>query len=112
VLPLVAVQPTAPDDGIHSINLVGEKLQLLAPLVHPHPRRRGGGVAAGGKGAAQSPDLWASRVRGFRQGLSEIGYVDGRNVAIEYRWAEAPKRSIAYAGVRSRSSSGGGDRCG
>jgi ABC-type uncharacterized transport system substrate-binding protein len=38
---------------------------------------------------SQSPDLWASRVRGFRQGLSEIGYVDGRNVAIEYRWAEA-----------------------
>src|SRR6516225_8351667 len=37
---------------------------------------------------AESPDLVVSRLRAFRQGLSETGAVEGHNVAIEYRWAE------------------------
>jgi putative ABC transport system substrate-binding protein len=36
-----------------------------------------------------SADAYASRVAFIRQGLSETGYVEGRNVAIEYRWAES-----------------------
>ena len=35
-----------------------------------------------------SPDTFADRLRGFRQGLKDTGYVEGENVAIEYRWAE------------------------
>jgi putative tryptophan/tyrosine transport system substrate-binding protein len=35
-----------------------------------------------------SPDAFADRLRGFRQGLKDTGYVEGENVAIEYRWAE------------------------
>ena len=34
------------------------------------------------------PDQFTDRLRYFSQGLSEMGYVEGRNVAIEYRWAE------------------------
>jgi putative ABC transport system substrate-binding protein len=35
-----------------------------------------------------SPDLFMHFVRAFHHGLGETGYVEGRNVAIEYRWAE------------------------
>jgi putative ABC transport system substrate-binding protein len=37
--------------------------------------------------AVESPDLFAGRLRAFRQGLDEAGFVESRNVAIEYRWA-------------------------
>jgi putative tryptophan/tyrosine transport system substrate-binding protein len=34
------------------------------------------------------PDGYAPMVAAFRQGLKETGYVEGQNVAVEYRWAE------------------------
>src|SRR6516225_9039642 len=37
-----------------------------------------------GTSAAQ----WADRMAGFHRGLGEAGFAEGRNVTIEYRWAE------------------------
>ena len=37
---------------------------------------------------SQSPDGFAERLRGFRRGLKETGYVEGETVTIEYRWAD------------------------
>ena len=54
---------------------------------------------------AELPDRWASRTRALHQGLGETGYVEGRNVAIEYRWAAGQNDrlpALAADLVRSR----------
>ena len=56
---------------------------------------------------AESPTAFASRVRAFRQGLGETGYVEGRNVAIEFRWAQGQHERLAALSRGSDRSAGG-----
>jgi putative ABC transport system substrate-binding protein len=44
---------------------------------------------------AGSPQSDAFRVTAIRQGLKETGYVEGRNAAFEYRWAEDQYERLA-----------------
>jgi putative ABC transport system substrate-binding protein len=37
---------------------------------------------------SDTPDLFAGRLRAFHEGLRKTGFVEGRDIAIEYRWAE------------------------
>jgi putative tryptophan/tyrosine transport system substrate-binding protein len=54
-----------------------------------------------------SSETVADRLRAFRQGLKEAGYVDGQNATIEYRWTEGHYgRQLALTGGKCCDSSG------
>jgi putative ABC transport system substrate-binding protein len=62
-------------------------IMLFAPSVYAHAQQpakipRIGYLSFG------SPSFTPARVEAFRQGLRDLGYVEGKNIVIEYRWAE------------------------
>ena len=42
---------------------------------------------------ATTPTIWSPFVGPFLQRLRELGWIDGRDIAIEYRWAEGRRSS-------------------
>src|ERR1041385_3640121 len=69
-----------------------EVLMLLGGAATTWPRgawaQQGSAMPVIGFLDGRTPEALTERLRGFRQGLKEVGYVDGENVTIVYRWAE------------------------
>src|SRR3954452_22924673 len=61
---------------------------VAAAAVSPIPSRAEKPLPVIGYLSSTSPGLNAPLLAAFREGLNEIGYVEGQNVSIEYRWAE------------------------
>jgi putative ABC transport system substrate-binding protein len=49
--------------------------------------------------SSASPDKYTIRLDAFRQGLKEVGYVEGQNVTVEYRWADGQNQRLATLGA-------------
>jgi ABC-type uncharacterized transport system substrate-binding protein len=64
------------------------RLRSLRPAAWPFAARGQQATPAIGFLASQLPDAITDRLRGFRHGLKDTGYVEGENVAIVYRFAE------------------------
>ena len=80
---------------------------LLSPAARAQQQKR---LPVIGYLGAGWPDARVWVADAFRQGLMENGYVEGRNVAIEYRWAEGkterfPELAAELVGAASMSSS-------
>jgi putative ABC transport system substrate-binding protein len=73
------------------VNQIRRRKFLLsagALLAAPHAAWAQQSLPVIGYLGVESPERFASRLHAFREGLAESGFIEGRNVAIEYRWAE------------------------
>ncbi|HEY1474690.1 MAG TPA: ABC transporter substrate-binding protein [Pseudolabrys sp.] len=67
----------------------------IGPMVSPRAARAQNKLPTIGFLGATTPQVWSAFVAAFIQRLRELGWVDGGNIAIEYRWAEG--RGERYA---------------
>ena len=74
------------------ILLIGLALMVFSPFRLAHAQQAGKVPRIGFLGTT-SPSAISARVEGFRQGLRENGYIEGQNIAIEYRWAEGKREN-------------------
>ena len=66
-----------------------------AALAPPSARAQQQAIPVIGFLNSGSPDSFAPQLAGFRQGLHEVGYTEGQNVAIEFRWAKSQYDRLA-----------------
>ena len=92
---------------------------MKAARVHRGSRRRGGaavrcaraaGDAGGRISSSRRSQTRADLVAAFREGLKETGFVEGRNVAIEFRWAEYQFDRLPALAAELVAPAGGCDR--
>jgi ABC-type uncharacterized transport system substrate-binding protein len=89
---------TAPTSGLRRRAFVALLCSAaLAPVVNPYPAcaQQQGKVPTIGFLGATTPSIWSAFLPPFQQRLRELGWIDGQNIAIEYRWAEG--REDRYA---------------
>jgi putative ABC transport system substrate-binding protein len=91
---------STPTPGLRRREFVTLLCGAAVPMVWPiaaHAQQPGKLPTIGFLGAT-TPAVWAPWVAAFLQRLRELGWVDGRNLIIEYRWAEGHEdRLAAYA---------------
>jgi putative ABC transport system substrate-binding protein len=69
---------------------------MLFALCLPVQAQQSGKVHRIGLLASGSPSSDATRIEAFRQGLRDLGYVEGQNILIEYRYAEGKADPFAH----------------
>jgi putative ABC transport system substrate-binding protein len=84
------------------VTLLGGATALLSAATRAQQSAKVWRIGYLGFGPASS---WASEVEALQSGLRDLGYVDGKNLIIEFRWADRADQTFGLATRMSMSSS-------